>query len=141
MTKARRVAIRAGMALGRGDRNEIQVSDKTVGTHQLRIVALDDGRLAVEDCGSTNSTRLPRGRKLGAGDRVPLEHGLKLQAGALLITVERLTEDDATQPHTGGIPDASGTTDDPTFRSFWYGPNKLLLNTLFFGQIVSRTGE
>jgi len=32
-------------------------------------------------------------------------------------------------------------TDDPTFRSFWYGPNKLLLNTLFFGQIVSRTGE
>ncbi len=32
-------------------------------------------------------------------------------------------------------------TDDPTFRGFWYGPNKLLLNTLFFGRVVAQTGE
>ncbi len=30
--------------------------------------------------------------------------------------------------------------DDPTFRGFWYGTNKLLLNSIFFSRVVDRTG-
>lgn len=29
-------------------------------------------------------------------------------------------------------------TDDPNFRAFWYGTNKLFANAIFFGQIISR---
>jgi hypothetical protein len=28
-------------------------------------------------------------------------------------------------------------TDNPNFRAFWYGTNKLFLNSIFFGQIIS----
>ena len=28
-------------------------------------------------------------------------------------------------------------TDDPNFRGFWYGTNKLFLNSLFFGRIIN----
>jgi hypothetical protein len=27
--------------------------------------------------------------------------------------------------------------DNPNFRAFWYGTNKLFLNSIFFGQIIS----
>ncbi|MFC6997870.1 M14 family metallopeptidase [Rufibacter roseus] len=30
-----------------------------------------------------------------------------------------------------------GIVDNPNFRAFWYGTNKLFLNSLFFGQIIS----
>jgi hypothetical protein len=29
--------------------------------------------------------------------------------------------------------------DDPNFRGFWYGTNKLFLNALFFGSVVEAT--
>jgi hypothetical protein len=36
-------------------------------------------------------------------------------------------------------------TDNPNFRAFWYGTNKLFLNGIFFGPIIrassARTGE
>ncbi|RMD72393.1 MAG: hypothetical protein D6818_06540 [Bacteroidetes bacterium] len=28
-------------------------------------------------------------------------------------------------------------TDNPCFRAFWYGTNKLLANAIFFGQVIS----
>ncbi|EJF10172.1 hypothetical protein [Pontibacter sp. BAB1700] len=28
-------------------------------------------------------------------------------------------------------------TDNPNFRAFWFGTNKLFLNSIFFGQIIS----
>jgi hypothetical protein len=31
--------------------------------------------------------------------------------------------------------------DDPNFRAFWYGTNKLLMNALFFGSVIRRTQE
>lgn len=31
--------------------------------------------------------------------------------------------------------------DNPNFRAFWYGTNTLLLNALFFGSVIERTGE
>jgi hypothetical protein len=27
--------------------------------------------------------------------------------------------------------------DNPNFRAFWYGTNKLFLNSIFFGQIIN----
>ena len=30
-------------------------------------------------------------------------------------------------------------SDDPAFRAFWYGTDRLLLNALFFGDQVKRT--
>ena len=30
-------------------------------------------------------------------------------------------------------------SDDPTFRAFWHGTDRLLLNSLFFGPVVKRT--
>ena len=29
-------------------------------------------------------------------------------------------------------------TDDPNFRAFWYGTNKLFLNSIFFGRVINR---
>jgi hypothetical protein len=31
--------------------------------------------------------------------------------------------------------------DEPDFRGFWYGTNKLLLNAVCFGDVIARTGE
>lgn len=31
--------------------------------------------------------------------------------------------------------------DNPNFRAFWFGTNRLFLNALFFGSIIDRTGE
>ena len=40
------------------------------------------------------------------------------------------------QTHGMGRGQVSGFTDNTNFRAFWYGTNKLLMNTVFFGKIM-----
>jgi len=48
------------VSLGRGFDNDVILTDEHVDAHHARLVESEDGRLWMEDCGSTNGIRRPR---------------------------------------------------------------------------------
>ncbi len=56
--------------------------------------------------------------------------------------LERFSDSPAATVSTVGRGRVITLTDNPNFRAFWYGTNKIFLNALFFGKaITSRAGE
>ena len=75
----------------------------------------------------------------------PYAHPLRYTASPLLSgyvseeNLERLKNTPATQVSNVGYGKVITLTDNPNFRAFWYGTNKLYMNALFFGTIINRS--
>lgn len=51
--------------------------------------------------------------------------------------LEKLAGTAAVQVSSHGSGRVISLVDDPNFRAFWYGTNKLFLNSIFYGHLIS----
>jgi pSer/pThr/pTyr-binding forkhead associated (FHA) protein len=83
---ARRVEAVAGLSFGRASSNSCVLDDDSASSRHAQLVLLD-GRLQLQDLGSSNGTRVVGGDKLGRDAVWPLRAGVSFQIGRTLITV------------------------------------------------------
>ena len=83
---ARRVEAVAGLSFGRASTNSCVLDDDSASSRHAQLVLLD-GRLQLQDLGSSNGTRVVGGDKLGRDAVWPLRAGVSFQIGRTLITV------------------------------------------------------
>jgi hypothetical protein len=83
---ARRVEAVAGLSFGRASSNACVLDDDSASSRHAQLVLLD-GRLQLQDLGSSNGTRVVGGDKLGRDAVWPLRAGVSFQIGRTLITV------------------------------------------------------
>jgi len=82
---ARRVEAVAGLSFGRASSNACVLDDDSASSRHAQLVLLD-GRLQLQDLGSSNGTRVVGGDKLGRDAVWPLRAGVSFQIGRTLIT-------------------------------------------------------
>ena len=83
---ARRVEAVAGLSFGRASSNSCVLDDDSASSRHAQLVLLD-GRLQLQDLGSSNGTRVVGGDKLGRDAVWPLRAGVSFQIGRTLIMV------------------------------------------------------
>jgi pSer/pThr/pTyr-binding forkhead associated (FHA) protein len=76
----------AGLSFGRASSNSCVLDDDSASSRHAQLVLLD-GRLQLQDLGSSNGTRVVGGDKLGRDAVWPLRAGVSFQIGRTLITV------------------------------------------------------
>ena len=111
----REYGVSVGMTLGRHPDNDCVFTDPKTSAHHAHVVALEDGRFAIEDLGSSNKTRVEGGPVLGKGDRFPLEAGLTLTLGLTTIEIKDAALPQATQMlplPDSEMPDESDESDE-----------------------------
>lgn len=80
-------AIPSGLVVGRSAKGaKLILKDDSVSRAHAKI-ALGD-RLTVEDLNSSNGTRVG-GRRLEAGEKIPIEQGAAIEIGAVRLTLTR----------------------------------------------------
>jgi len=77
---AREIEAVDGLTIGRGPDNGCVLEDESASTNHARIV-LVAGRLAIEDLGSRNGTRVEGGATLGQGESRVIEPGVQFLIG------------------------------------------------------------
>jgi pSer/pThr/pTyr-binding forkhead associated (FHA) protein len=95
-----------GLTIGRGPANTCVLLDDSASTAHARIIGVD-GRLAIEDVGSSNGTRIEGASKLAKGDHFLLSPSLEIRIGRSLIRVLAPEPELGTQPRAAD--DAAGT--------------------------------
>jgi pSer/pThr/pTyr-binding forkhead associated (FHA) protein len=82
---ARDIQVEDGLTIGRARDNRCVVGDETVGLHHLQVLN-DNGRLVIEDLGSSNGTHVKEGPVLRRGQRHIVHDGLAFRMGKTLVT-------------------------------------------------------
>lgn len=109
-----------GLTIGRGPANTCVLQDDSASTAHARIIGID-GRLAIEDVGSSNGTRIEGASKLAKGDHFLLSPSLEIRIGRSLIRVLAPEPELGTQPRpaddaTGTRPRTAAPVEMPTMR-------------------------
>jgi pSer/pThr/pTyr-binding forkhead associated (FHA) protein len=83
-----------GLVIGRSKRlADVVVPEAGVSRRHVRLVAMPDGSLAIEDLDSTRGTKL-NDKPLPPYERVPIKEGDKIALDGVVLTLERENKGD-----------------------------------------------